>query len=174
MNHAAPLGPCLLPGMHINVNPSPLPCCRGLESHQCSAGMNSREEHVCCTHWWRGRDSLCVPVRAEPRLHQAAAAPPEVFPGLIHPSICNSGFWGHPYSLPPPISTITHLGLDEWSQCDGKVCFPCLSFPACRMAQYHPLELSYMSWLTHSVNCFEIFGWWGDKGKLLQFVLLIR
>lgn len=168
MNHAAPLGMCLLPGMHINVNPSPLPCCRGLVSQQCSAGMNFTEEHVCVVPVHVGRETLCVPGRAELLLFgsflvrltllsvtQHRLLGPSLFPSSSH-------FNRHP------------LGFDGWCQCNGKVCFLCLSFPTCGMALYHPLEISYVSCLTHSVNCFEILGWWGDKGKLLQFVLLIR
>lgn len=161
---------CLLPGMHVNVNPPPSPAAQGWEGTS-GAGMDFTEQHVCCTYWCGERLCVCLEGQSHGCTQQLLLLRSS---WSDQPLVCNSGFWGCPHSLHPPIAAVTHLDLDEWSQCKGKVCFLCLSFPICRMAWYHPLEMSYMPWLTHSVNCFEILGWWGDKGKLLQFVLLIR
>lgn len=77
MNHAAPLGMCLLPGMHVNVNPPPSPAAQGWEGTSVVQEWIS-QSNTCVVPIDVGRETLCVSGRAEPWLHPAAAAPEEL------------------------------------------------------------------------------------------------
>lgn len=146
MNHAAPLGTRLLPGMHMNANPPPLPRPRGAGKSTVRC-RNEFQRGVCVCRFVT-RDSLGAPLRGRPVAAAGSCCSPGLFLldpcFLLHP---DADFWGlsFPYSFQswdksPHFLHSLHFGHSlHFSESDsvmGKhdyLCLEtvCLSFPTC-------------------------------------------